>query len=259
MAKLMALLFCAGGLMAQITGSSFAAGTKEDEAAIRAIVIASSAGIPDPHLAADLDWENAFGIRYVDLKKRDAFYKDVVSPLQKDAADTTLEVKVKFVAPDVAVADEYWHVVGQLNQETNKPAPDRWGRTTYILKKQDGAWTEVMERIADLRLPYYKHYDALPKAFAVPSETLASYAGTYEAVRGRNLAAVSVSGDHLQVSLRGRQRTAIPVSETEFLLFDPEDLAQYLTMRFAKESDGNLSAALSYPTGEPIAKAMKAE
>jgi ketosteroid isomerase-like protein len=259
MRKLMALLLAANWLMAQAAGANFATATVEDEAAIRAIVKASSAGTSDVHIAADLDWENAFGIRYFELKKRDAFYKDVVAPLQKDAADTTLEVKIRFVEPNVAVADEYWHVAGQIDQATNKPGADRWGRTTYILKKQDGAWTEVLERVADLRLPYFKHYDAMPKAFPVPPETLVSYAGSYEAVRGRKLADVTVSGDHLQVTVRGRQRAAIPVSATEFLLFDPDDLAQYWKLDFAKESDGNLSAALSYATGEQIAKAMKAE
>ncbi len=256
-ATVLGLILAAASMVAQT--AIFPTGTKEDEAAIRAIVAASSAGAPDPRMASNLDWENAFGLRYFDLKKRDHFYHDVVSPLQKDAANTTLEVKVKFIEANVAVADEYWHVVGQIDQETNKPGADRWGRTTYILKKQDGVWMEVMERVADLRLPYYKHYDALPAAFPVPQETLASYAGTYEAVRGRNLAVVTVSGDHLLVTLRGRKRTGIPVSATEFLLFDPDDLSEYLKLQFAKEADGNTSAALLYATGEPIAKAMKSE
>ena len=245
--------------LAAQTAGSFASGTKDDEAAIRAIVKASASAASGSYAAVDLDWENAFGIRYFDRKKRDAFYQGEVAPVPKDAANTSLEVKVKFVEPNVAVADDYWHIAGQRDDGTGKPGPDRWGRTTYVLKKQEGAWTEVMERVADLRVPYFKHYDALPKAAAVSAETLASYAGAYEAVRGRKLADVSVSGDHLQVIVRGRQRIAIPVSATEFLLFDPDDLAQYLKMQFARESDGNLSAALLYPTGEPIAKAMKAE
>ncbi len=249
-------MFAAVSMHAQTT-ATFATGTADDEAAIRAIVKASAANTSDSHVASNLDWENAFGVRYFDLKKRDAFYHTVVSPLQKDAADSTLEIKVKFLEPNVAVADEYWHIVGQIDEATSKPGADRWGRTTYIFKKQDGVWLEAMERVADLRLPYYHHYDKLPAPFAVAPDTLASYAGTYEAVRGRNLATVTLSGDRLQVNLRGRQRTAIPVSETEFLLFDPSDLADYLKLQFAKDPDGDTSLALFYSTGEPVAKAMK--
>jgi hypothetical protein len=70
-----------------------------------------------------LDWENAFGIRYTDLKKRDAFYAQIVKPLQTSDTDTTLEIKIRALAPGVAVADEYWHIVGQLDTTTRKPGP----------------------------------------------------------------------------------------------------------------------------------------
>ena len=125
---------------------SFAAGNPQDEAAIRAIVADASAGRPSSHVASNLDWENAFGIRYTDLAKRDAFYGAVVLPLQKDDTDTTLEVKVRFLDGGTAIADEYWHIVGQLDVATHKPGPDRWGRTTYIFSKHSGSWTEVLRR-----------------------------------------------------------------------------------------------------------------
>lgn len=164
-------------VVAQADSFPFAAGSAQDEAAIRAIVADAAAGRPNPHIAANLDWENPFGIRYGDLAKRDAFYHAFVSPLQKDDTDTTLEVKVRFLDAGTAVADEYWHTVGQLDVATHKPGPDRWGRTTYIFSERSGSWTEVLERVADLRVAWYHHYDALPQAAPVPAAALASLTG----------------------------------------------------------------------------------
>jgi Domain of unknown function (DUF3471) len=245
--------------VAQTSGSSSVTGTKEDEAAIRAVVATQSADQPDPHVAADLDWENAFGIRYFDLQKRNAFYNSIVKPGMKNSTDSSLEVKVKFVEPTVAVADEYWHLAGQVYPGDTKPGADRWGRTTYIFKKENGTWIEVMERVADLRSPYYKHYDAIPAAAPVPPDTLASYAGTYEVAPGRKVAQISVDGDHLTiVNPRGTYR-AVPVSSTEFLSFDPNDLAEYYRVTFAKDGDAGVTLTLARASGETLAKATKAK
>ena len=236
---------------------SFVTGTPQDEAAIRAIIKDLSADKPNAHVAPDVDWENAFGIRYFDLKKRDAFYHAVVSPLQKEDTDSTLEVKVRFPTADTAIADEYWHVVGQLDVETHKPGPDRWGRTTYFFTKHDGTWTEVLERVADLRLPYYKHYDTMPMAVPVPAATLASYAGTYELTADHSQRTIAVSGDHLTVASAKRTRVAIPTSATEFLLFSPADLAEYAKLRFEKDASGNVTGILTYETNEPMGTLKK--
>ena len=61
-------------LSAQSPSTSFVAVTPADDAAIRAIVASQSASQEDPHVASDLDWENAFGIRYTNLKKRDDWF-----------------------------------------------------------------------------------------------------------------------------------------------------------------------------------------
>lgn len=248
------LTFASATLHAQTT-----TGTPEDIAAITAIIHDASADKPNPHVSAQLDWENAFGVRYYDTAKRDAFYHEVVTPLQKDDTDSTLEIKVKFLKPDVAVADEYWHVVGQIDQATNKPGPDRWGRTTYIFTKANGPdgkpqWTEVMERVADLRSPWYKHYDeGLPKSVAVPPETLASYAGVYMLNVNKQMRTFKVEGDHLLYVTPSTTRVAIPTSAADFLLFDPRDTSYYTRVHFEKASDGRLTALLSDETEKPVA------
>ncbi|HEY0795448.1 MAG TPA: hypothetical protein VGD64_06680 [Acidisarcina sp.] len=243
--------------VAQTPGSSFVTGSKEDEAAIRAIVSDTSEDRKNAHIAADLDWENAFGIRYFDLKKRDAFFGAIVKPLQKNTTSSELEVKVRFVTTDVAVADEYWHVVGQLDMETRKPGPDRWGRTTYVFTKRDGVWTEVLERVADLRYAYYKHYDQLPAAVAVPRATLEAYAGNYEFDDDKSQRMIAVEGDHLTVASTKHLRVAIPVSPTDFLVFDPGDLAEYIKLHFETDGAGKTTAAVSDEVGDEIGKMIK--
>ena len=226
---------------------------QDDEASIRQIVLTLEADEPDPHVAANLDWENAFGIRYNDLKKRDAFYGAVVKPQFKTASDNTLEIRVQFVTPLVAVADTYWHVAGQIYAGDSKPGPDRWGRTTYILKKDNGAWREVIERVADLRLPYYPHLDTVPKAVELPAAVLASYAGHYAGPPYD--VDVTVSGDHLVMTGPHGALIAIPKSETEFLAFlSPDDPAQYYTVQFEMKDD-----AMRYTVHEAWGDAIKTQ
>jgi len=224
--------------------------TQADETAIRSIVADLEADAPNPHVSAKLDWENAFGIRYFDLKKRDAFYGAVVKPQFKTATATTLETRVQFVTPSVAVTDTYWHVVGQVYAGETKPGPDRWGRTTYIFEKDNGAWTEVIERVADLRLPYYKHLDAMPVAAAIPPSTLSAYAGHYKG--SSRDADVAVTGDHLTITTKRGPLIAIPQSQTDFLVFfGPDDTAEYYKVRFSAK-DGVTRFTLSEAWGEKL-------
>jgi len=261
----LAVFFVAfGALFAQAPASSFVNGSKDDEAQILVILKSSDIDEPSLHVAADLDWENAFGIRYFNLAKRDLFYKKYVTPLQKEGTFTRLEVKIKFVEPNVAVADEYWREQGQLDRATQKPGPDRWGRTTYVFTKKDGVWTEVLERVADVRLAYFKHYESLPPAVKVDAAILASYAGVYESKAAADFpkgrAVVKVSGDHLEFSTEDLgNEVAIPASATEFLLMDPNDLAEYLKCVFSKDPDGKVSVTYSSFVDKPIGKMAKVE
>jgi hypothetical protein len=226
------------------------ASTASDTTAILAMLRGNNDELPASRVSPDLDWENAFGIRYTSLKKRDAFYGAVVTPLQQHDTDTTLEAKVKLITPDVAVADQYWHVVGQLDINTHKPGPDRWGRTTYVFKRQSGQWIEVLERVADLRYAYYHHYDALPKPIAVPAATLAAYAGTYEFIDDHKQRIIAVDHDHLTFASPKRTRIAIPVSATDFLLFDPDDLAEYNKLHFSTDPKSGTRITIADEIGE---------
>jgi hypothetical protein len=68
----LALLFSgAAALATPAAAGSFVVGAPGDEAAIRAIRASRQETVAG-HRAADLDWENAFGIRYDDRAKREA-------------------------------------------------------------------------------------------------------------------------------------------------------------------------------------------
>jgi hypothetical protein len=235
--------------------SSFAPGTKQDEAQILAILKSSPIDEPTLQVAADLDWENAFGVRYSNLEKRNRFYQKYVTPGQKEAPFEKLEIKVKFVKADVAYADEYWHETGQLDPKTGKSSPDRWGRTTYLFTRKNGAWSEVMERVADLRLPYFKHYDTMPEPVPVASEILASYAGSYETEAHKLHTEIKVDGTRLQVTTEGFEPSVgIATSPTEFLMMNPNDAAEYYKGVFSRAADGKFELTLRSFTDRPIGK-----
>ncbi len=203
-----------------------------DEAHIRAFIERGEADTPFVNRAPDLDWENAFGIRYDKVVKMDAFFGQVVAPLQVGDTGGTFEVRIRFIGRTIAVADEYWHEVGQRDVDTLKRGPDRWGRTTYLFERAGGRWIERIERVADLRMAYYRHYDALPAPVPLPSGTLASLEGTYRFPTATYT--LSRAGDRFAVVRRAtadptsaRALTGIPVSATSVLLFDPNDLAEY--------------------------------
>ena len=226
---------------------SFTTGTSEDEAAIRKTI---SADDFSAQTAANLDWENAVGGRYNDLQKLKAFVGTGLKRIQGSAAYTRLETKIRFIDPSVAVADEYWCLVGQIDPGTGKPIHDRWGRTTYVLKKSNGIWTLVLERIADLVSPWYQHFTSLPSPAPIAAATLARYTGTYEAKSGLAYE-ISVAGDRLTVKAPGVVGVAIPQSESEFYYFrDQSDPGNHRFIKFSTSPDGIMTATIAGPEND---------
>jgi ketosteroid isomerase-like protein len=120
---------------------------RADEATIRRILLEPGR---NRHTSTDLDWENAFGVRRRGLEETKEFLKRRVTPTMTQAHDTTLEIRLNFVTPDVVVADQYWRLWG-LTLEDGSPVPDRQGRDTYVFRREHGSWILALARIADLR------------------------------------------------------------------------------------------------------------
>jgi ketosteroid isomerase-like protein len=255
MKRVVALWTLSALMIGHAAAATAAPAATSDEAAIRAIIAADDDGRPDAHFAARLDWENAFGVRYTDAANRERLLHYVATKLQAHAKSEVLETRITFPDPAFAVADEYWHVVGQIDQATGKPGADRWGRTTYVLRKESGNWSLVVERIADLRIPYYKHYSALPKPVTVPPAILASYAGNYVTSTGKADSRITVEGDHLLVDAGGSKGIGIATSAQDFVVFTPGDLERYYDLHF---EPGGTKLAWSADRGQRSGTAVKA-
>ena len=241
-----AISYNATGPTAQVASPSFVTGSAEDEAAIRK-VLAQKRALTEEHRAPDIDWENAFGVRFDNREKLDAFTNKQLAPTLASAATATLEVKIRFLEPSLAIADMYSRTAGQVETATGKSLPDRWVRVTSILKKTDGSWSEILLRIADLRQPWYEHFSSLPKPVSIPAPTLAQYAGTYEASPGA-LYEISVDGSYLAVKTVSGTGIAIPRSDNEFLYFRDRSVpGNYTFVRFLKSLDGTMTFTESGP------------
>lgn len=98
----------------------------------------------------DADWESSFGSREqgrADIEKRLA---GVYTMFQQ--ADQTIEdVRIRFITPDVAVAETVRTIAGQTGS-WDQPLPARRVRTTAVLRKDDGTWLVDFFRAADLRV-----------------------------------------------------------------------------------------------------------
>jgi len=98
-----------------------------------------------------VDWENAFGGRKRGIAEVEAFLTARVRPTMTASTITVREIRVTMVTPDVAVADKYLTLSGQTDGPGGQVLPDRNVRDTYVLRRTNGTWDVVVERIADLR------------------------------------------------------------------------------------------------------------
>ena len=98
-----------------------------------------------------VDWENAFGGRKRGIAEVEAFLTARVRPTMAASTITVREIRVTMVTPDVAVADKYLTLSGQTDGPGGQVLPDRKVRDTYVLRRTNGTWDVVVERIADLR------------------------------------------------------------------------------------------------------------
>ena len=99
----------------------------------------------------NVDWENAFGGRRHGIAEVEAFLTARVRPTMAAITVNVREIRVTMVTPDVAVADKYLTLSGQTDGPGGQVLPDRNVRDTYVVRRTNGAWDVVVERIADLR------------------------------------------------------------------------------------------------------------
>ena len=100
----------------------------------------------------DADWENAFGSREkgrANIEKRlTGVYK-----MFQQARQQIVELRIRFITSDVAVADVDREIVGSVSAGGDKNLPARKVRTTHVFKRKKGIWRVMVFRVADLRNP----------------------------------------------------------------------------------------------------------
>lgn len=100
----------------------------------------------------DADWENAFGSRETgrgNIEKRLAS----VYKLAPQARQQIVELRIRFLTSDVAVADVDIEIFDHIRAEYAKKDPPKKSRTTHVLRRKKGNWRVVVVRVADLRNP----------------------------------------------------------------------------------------------------------
>ncbi len=100
----------------------------------------------------DADWENAFGSREsgrANIEKR----LTGVYNIFPQARQQIVELRIRFITSDVAVADVDREIFATVSAESGKKLPPRKVRTTHVFKRKKGSWRVVVIRVADLRSP----------------------------------------------------------------------------------------------------------
>lgn len=94
----------------------------------------------------DADWENALGNKITDITELNEWMTRVAASLA-EASFTIDSIMVRSVTPEVAVADLYGLVKNQFFR--GRTLPPRYLMNTFILRKENGRWLIVVERIRD--------------------------------------------------------------------------------------------------------------
>jgi uncharacterized protein (TIGR02246 family) len=86
------------------------------------------------------------------VKGRSAF-KELLERLHggplKETRRETLEMQIRFLSPDVAIAHSRFRISGDVN-DNGKPIPPREGVGIRVVHKQDGGWITVAVQNTDI-------------------------------------------------------------------------------------------------------------
>lgn len=141
-----------------VLGQGLSSSAKEEEA-IRQVLAQfeeafekRDAAIYAKSFVEDADWENAFGSRekgHTNIEKR----LTGVYTMFQQAKQQIVELRIRFITPNFAVADVDREIVRSVRAGGDKNLPPRKVRTTHVFKKEKGNWQVVVFRVADLRNP----------------------------------------------------------------------------------------------------------
>jgi uncharacterized protein (TIGR02246 family) len=133
--------------MLVLLASNFAsAQTNSDEEALRALPRAFSAAWAEHNghklaaiMAEDVDFVTVRGVWLQGRANFEKYHTRILSGRFRDATNTPLEIRVRFLRPDEAVVHWSWVIEGE-NGEDGSPQPKRFGIMTMVARKTDKGW-----------------------------------------------------------------------------------------------------------------------
>ncbi len=123
-----------------------AANRSEDENAIRRICLERIERFNDKHepplgadFTPDADFVNVYGMWRKGRAEIEARQKERMETVLKEAKITLLDLRIRFIRPDVAIAHQTHEMSGMLNPEGQKMPPHQ-ERSIRVLVKEQGKW-----------------------------------------------------------------------------------------------------------------------
>ena len=136
--------------MLVLAGSFSSAQTNLDEEAVRALPRAFSAAWAEHNghklaeiMAEDVDFVTVRGVWLQGRAKFEKYHTRILSGRFRDATNTPLEMRVRFLRPDEAVVHWSWVIEGEKGAD-GSPQPKRFGIMTMVARKTDKGWKVIV-------------------------------------------------------------------------------------------------------------------
>ena len=106
--------------------------------------------------AEDADFTNWRGEGASGRSKIEEFHAPMFRTIFKNSHQSYVDIKVRFVRPDVGAVDVRWEMTGATDAQ-GSPRPPRQGLLNFVMAKNDGEWQiVVMHNLDTSALPSAK-------------------------------------------------------------------------------------------------------
>ena len=136
--------------MLLLAGSFASAQTSSDEEAVRALPRTFSAAWAEHNghklaaiMAQDVDFVTVRGVWLQGRANFEKYHTRILSGRFRDATNTPLEIRVRFLRPDEAVVHWSWVIEGEKSAD-GSPQPKRFGMMTMVARNTDKGWKVIV-------------------------------------------------------------------------------------------------------------------
>jgi uncharacterized protein (TIGR02246 family) len=89
--------------------------------------------------AEDADFTNIYGVGASGRTAIEKFHAAVFETIFKQSHQTTTDVRIRFITPDIASVDVHWEMTGSTARD-GTPIPIRKGLLNWIVTNRGGRW-----------------------------------------------------------------------------------------------------------------------